>query len=103
MRSWTSSLQKSIFHFGDIQTKWGFLKDEIRTFLIDYLKTDAEIRKQQRINLKQELKTLESNLTSEESRKLYSHYRNKLETIDGHIVDGIGIKNNCEWYEHGEK
>ena len=89
--------------FGDIQTKWGFLKDEIGTFLIDYLKTDAEIRKQQRINLKQELKTLESNLTSEESRKLYSHYRNKLETIDGHIVDGIGIKNNCEWYEHGEK
>ena len=70
---------------------------------IDWSKTTAKIRKQRRINLEQELKSLENNLTSEGNRKPYSHYKNELETIDDHPADGIRIRSKCIWYEHGEK
>ena len=43
------------------------------------------------------------NLTSEENRKLYNHYKNELEAIYDHIANGIRIRRKCEWYEHGEK
>ena len=59
--------------------------------------------KQQKINLEQNLKILENNLTSEENRKLYSDYKNELETIYDPIADGIRIRSKCKWYEHGEK
>ena len=71
--------------------------------MIDYSKAAAKIRKYQRINLEEKLKDIENNLTSEENRKLYSHYKNELETIYDHIADGIRIRSKCEWYEHGEK
>ena len=83
--------------------KWEFVKYEIRKFTIDYSKKAAKVRKEQKINLEQKLKNLENNLTSEENKKLYNHYRNELETIYDHITDSIRIKSKCEWYEHGEK
>ena len=48
------------------KTRWKFLKYEIRKFTIDYSKTATKIKKQQIINLEQELKNLEKNLISEE-------------------------------------
>ena len=65
----------------DAQVKWEFLKYEIQKFTIDYSKTAAKIRKEHKIDLEHKLKNLENNLTSEESRKLYNHYKNELETI----------------------
>ena len=59
----------------DAQMKWEFLKFEIRKFTIDYSKAAAKIRKQHKIDLEQKLKNLENNLTSEENRKLYNHYK----------------------------
>ena len=82
--------------------KWEFLKYEIWKFTIDYSKKAAKVRKQQKIILEQKLKTLEINLTSEENRKLYNHYKNELQTIYDHNDDGIRISSKCEWYEHGE-
>ena len=87
----------------DVQMKWKFLKYKIQKLTIDYSKTAAKIRKQQKIDLEQKLKNLENNLTSEQNRKLYNHYKNKLETIYDHIADGIEIRTKCEWYEHGQK
>ena len=87
----------------DAQMKQEFLKYEIRKFTIDYSKIAAKIRKQHKIDLEQKLKNLENNLTSEKNRRLYNHYKNELETIYGHIADGIRIRSKCEWYEHGEK
>ena len=48
---------------------------------IDYSKTAAKKRKQEKIDLEQKLKDLANNLTSEENSKLYNHYINKLETV----------------------
>ena len=87
----------------DVQMKWKFLKYKIQKLTIDYSKTAAKIRKQQKIDLEQKLKNLENNLTSEQNRKLYNHYKNKLETIYDHIADGIRIRSKCEWYELGVK
>ena len=81
--------------------KLEFLKYEIREFTIDYSKTAAKIRKLEQFITK--TKNLENDLSSEENRKLYNHYKNELETIYDHIADGIKIKRKCEWYEHGEK
>ena len=55
------------------------------------------------IDLEQKLKNLENNLTSEENRKLYNHYKNELETIYDQITGGIRIRSKCKWYEHGKK
>ena len=44
-----------------------------------------------------------NNLTSEENRKLYNHYKNILEITYDQIADGIRIRSKCEWYEHGKK
>ena len=56
-------------------------KKEIRKFTNDYSKNIAKKRKKQRINLELKLKNLDSNLNSRENRKLYSHYKNALETM----------------------
>ena len=87
----------------DAQMKRDFLKYEIRKFMIDYSKTAAKIRKQHQIDLEQKLKNLKKNVTSEKNRKLYNHYKNKLDAIYDHIVDDIRIRSKCEWYKHGEK
>ena len=87
----------------DAQIKWEFLKYEIWKFTIDYSKTAAKIRKQHKIDLEQKLKNLENNLTSEENRKLYNHYKNELETIHDHIANDIRIRSKCVWHEHGRK
>ena len=63
----------------DVQMKLEFLKYEIRKFTIDYSKTAAKIRKQHKIDLEHKLKNLENNLTSDENRKRYNHYKNNLE------------------------
>ena len=39
----------------DVQMKWKFLKYKIQKLTIDYSKTAAKIRKQQKIDLKQKL------------------------------------------------
>ena len=87
----------------DAQRKWEVLKHKIQQFTIDCSKTAAKIRKQHNIDIEQKLKNLEKNLTSEENRKLYNHYKNELETIYDHTADGIRIRSKCEWYEHDEK
>ena len=69
----------------------------------NFSKIAAKIRKQHNTDLEQELKNLENDLNSEENRKLYDHYKNKLETIYDHIADGTRIRSKCEWYEHGAK
>ena len=74
-----------------------------RKCTINFSKTAAKIRKQHNIDLEQKLKNLENDVTSEENRELYNHYKNKLETIYDHTDDGTRIRSKCEWYEHGAK
>ena len=62
------------------QTKWEFLKYEIQTFTIDYSKLLIKKGKK-KINWELKLKSLWSNLNSEENEKLYNHCQNNLDNI----------------------
>ena len=70
---------------------------DIQKFTIDHSKTAAKIRKQK-------LKNLESNLTFEENKKLYRHYKNDLETVYDHNINDITKRGKCgSWHEHSNK
>ena len=62
------------------QTKWEFLKYEIQTFTIDNSKLWIKKGKK-KINWELKLKSLWSNLNSEENGKLYNHCQNNLDNI----------------------
>ena len=75
---------------------------ETNKFTIDYSNTAAKIRKQQSTNLEQVLKNCENNLISNKNRKLYSNYKNELETVYDHIADAIRIAIKFIRYKYGE-
>ena len=75
MKKLSTKINTSNEFLEDAQMKWEFLKNEIRKFTTDYSKTAAKIRKQHKTDLEHKLKNLENNLTSEENRKLYNHYK----------------------------
>ena len=67
------------------------------------LVTQKQLLKKHKIDLEHTLKNLENNLTSDENRKFYNHYKNKWETIYDHIAEGLKKRSKCEWYKHDEK
>ena len=77
MKKLSTKINTSNEFLEDAQMKWEFLKNEIRKFTTDYSKTAAKIRKQHKTDLEHKLKNLENNLTSEENRKLYNHYKSE--------------------------
>ena len=77
MKKLSTKINTSNEFLEDAQMKWEFLKYEIRKFTTGYSKTAAKIRKQHKTDLEHKLKDLENNLTSEENRKLYKHYKSK--------------------------
>ena len=80
----------------------GVFKDENRKFSIYYSKQLIK-KEKNRINSELKLKNLQTNLNSEENRKLlYNHCKNDSESIYDYITDEIKVKSKCEWYEHGE-
>ena len=103
MKKITTKINNSNECIENAQKKWEFLKYEFENSLLITQKLLLKKREKQRIHLELKLKNLESNLNSEENRKLYNHYKKDLETIYDYIVDGIKIGSKCEWYVHGEK
>ena len=65
--------------------------------------TQKQLLKKHKIDLEHTLKNLENNLTSDENRKFYNHYKNEWETIYDHIAEGLKIRSKCECYKHDEK
>ena len=51
--------------------------------------TQKQLLKKHKIDLEHKLKNLENNLTSDENRKFYNHYKNERETIYDHIAEGL--------------
>ena len=88
----------------DPQTKWGFLKYQIRKFTIRFSKMRAKEERKQRDELETTLKSLEKNLSTEENQCLYDKCKRDLEEIYDNIAEGrIRIRSRCQWYEEGEK
>ena len=74
----------------------------MRKFAIKYLKHTAKEKRQQRINLENQLKELERNL-DEDNLSKYNSPKNELDVTYKHIADVIRIRSKCGWYEHDKK
>ena len=87
----------------DDQTKWEFLKYEIRNFTIKFCKAHKKIEKEKIQNLEKTLNTLENKLDNPLNQKLYNDCKTELEFIYNKIAEGIRVRSKCAWYEEGEK
>ena len=74
------------------QTKWEFLKYEMRKFTISYSKVKAKNSREKRAHLENKLKVLEQNLTSEQFKREYDVCKQELNTIYDEIGTGIKIR-----------
>ena len=88
--------------FFNRQLKWEFLKYEARIFTVTYTKHVAKEKRQQKINLENQLKKLKRHLNEDKLNKYHS-VKNEFDLIYDHITEGIRIRSKCKWYEHGEK
>ena len=80
----------------------GVLKIWSLKFTIKYTKHSAKEKRQQRINLENQLKKLEGNL-DEDNLSKYNSVKNELDEIYDHIAEDTRIRRKCDWYEHGAK
>ena len=87
----------------DEQTKWEFLKYEIRKFAIKFSKNLAKEKKIERCKLEQKLKFLENNPSSTLNLDEYYKTKDDLELIYDNIAEGVKVRSKCQWYENGEK
>ena len=85
------------------QIKWELLKDKVWKFTINYIKQIAKEKRQQRIELENQLKILEKNLDEDDNLSKYNNIKNELDTIYDQITEGICIRSKCNCYEHSEK
>ena len=81
----------------------GTRKWKVRKFTINYTKQIAKEKRQQRINLENQLKILEKSLDEDDKLSKCNAIKNELDAIYDHITEGIRIRSKCDWYEHSEK
>ena len=85
------------------QLKWEFLKYEVSKLITNYKKPVAKEKRQQRLNLENQLKTLEKCLDKYDNLSKYNGVKNQLDAIYDHITERIPIRSKFKWYEHSEK
>ena len=85
------------------QSKWEFLKYEIRKRSISYSKALAKKSKNEHASLLSEVTKLEQDIDSEEKFGEYEKTKNELEKKYDNIVEGVKIRSKCSWYQYSEK
>ena len=87
----------------DKHLRWEYLKYEIRKVTMNFLKNLGKEENKDQNFLEKELKKLEKNLTNFQKNECYLECKQKLQNIYNKKVNGIRIKNKCNWYKNGEK
>ena len=87
----------------NFQLKRELLKYEVRKFTINYTKQIAKGKRQQRVNLENQLKIFEKCLDEDDNLSKHNAIKNELDAIYHHITETIRIRSKCKWYEHSEK
>ena len=85
------------------QLKWEFIKYAVPKLITNCKKPVAKEKRQQRLNLENQLKTLEKCLDKYDNLSKYNAVKNQLDAIYDHITEGIPIRSKFKWYEHNEK
>ena len=85
------------------QSKWEFLKYEIRKKCLSFSKDIAKKTREQHADLICKITKLEQEIDSEEKFEEYDKSRDELEKIYERIAEGVKIRSKCSWYQYGEK
>ena len=86
------------------QSKWEYLKYEIRKFTINFSKNKAKNKIKEKAFLENKINKLEQVLDDNNNNKIdYEICKGKLNEIYDDISNGIKIRSKCNWYEYGEK
>ena len=86
----------------DFRVRWEFLKYEIRKFLIEFSKLQAQNTKEEKMFLENKFKKLENN-TNYIGNLEYIDCGNSLDKINEQKINGMRIRSKCNWYEYSEK
>ena len=86
----------------DFRVRWEFLKYEIRKFLIEFSKLQAQNTKEEKMFLENKFKKLENN-TNYIGNLEYIDCGNNLDKINDQKINGMRIRSKCNWYEYSEK
>ena len=81
------------------QSKWEYLKYEIRKFTINFSKNKSKNKRKEKVLLENKINKLEQVLDGNNNNKI----ENEIYEIYDHISNGIKIRSKCNWYEYGEK
>ena len=86
------------------QSKWEYLKYEIRKFTINFSKNKAKSKRKEKAFLENKINKLEQVLDDNNNNKIdYEICKGKLNEIYDDISNGIKIRSKCNWCEYGEK
>ena len=85
------------------QSKWEFLKYEIRKRSISFSKALTKKSKNEHALLLSKTTKLEQDLDSEKKIDEQEKAKNELEKIYDNIAEGSKILSKCSWYQYGEK
>ena len=84
------------------QSKWKFLKYEIRKRSIAFSKALAKRSKKEHALFLSKITKLEKDIDSEKKFDGYQKTKNELEKIYDKIAEGVKIRSKCSWYQHSE-
>ena len=85
------------------QSKWEFLKYEIRKKCGSFSKVLAQTFREQHADLQCKIIKLEEDIDSEETFEEYDKTRSELEKICDKIPEGVKICSKYSWYQYVEK
>ena len=85
------------------QSKWEFLKYEIRKKCVSFSKLLAQKSREQQADFLCKITKLEQNIDSEKKIEEFDKKRSELEKIYDKIPKGVRIRSKCYWHQYGEK
>ena len=91
--------------FEDYRIGWEFLKYNVRQFSQVYSKQKASEHREKRVNLKNKIEKLESNLSENSALEEILEYKNvkaQLDDIYNYITEGTILRSKVRWYEEGQ-
>ena len=90
----------------DAQTLWDFCKNEIKHKTIDYACKQANNLRNQKENLREELKVLHKKISIEQKEELFQKYEKvklDMDKIYEYEANGAQVRSREKWIEKGEK
>ena len=104
LKSKINEIVSNFNEFDDASVNWEYLKFKMREFSRNESIKIAKLRKVNRVNLEEKIKTFaRTDDPSESDLEECENAKAELEKIYDHIAEGIILRSKSQWYEEGEK